>query len=33
MLQKRFGVEIEFTGITRERAIEVVAEHLGTSYC
>ena len=25
-----FGVEIEFTGITRERAAQVVAEHFDT---
>lgn len=29
MLKKNFGIEIEFTGITRARATEVVKEHLG----
>ncbi len=28
MLESRFGIEIEFTGITREKAAEVVAKHL-----
>lgn len=31
MQAQRFGVEIEFTGITRKKAAEVVAEHFGTS--
>lgn len=29
MLDKNFGIEIEFTGITRSKAARVVAEHLG----
>lgn len=29
MLTHRFGIEIEFTGITRERAAAVAAEYLG----
>ncbi|CAK7037329.1 amidoligase family protein [Tissierella sp.] len=29
MLTRNFGVEIEFTGITREKAAKVIAEHLG----
>ena len=29
MLDKNFGIEIEFTGITRNKAARVVAEHLG----
>ena len=28
MLTRNFGIEIEFTGITREKAAEVMAEHL-----
>ena len=28
MLNGRFGIEIEFTGITRDRAADIVAEHL-----
>lgn len=28
MLESRFGIEIEFTGITREKAAEVTAQHL-----
>lgn len=30
MFSSRFGIEIEMTGITRERAARVVAEHFGT---
>lgn len=31
MFSKRFGIEIEFTGITRETAAKVAAEHLNGS--
>jgi len=31
MLKSRFGIEIEFTGITREKASEVVASHLNAT--
>ncbi len=31
MLETRFGIEVEFTGITRAQAAQVVAEHLGSS--
>ena len=31
MLTKRFGIEIEFTGITREHAAKITAEHFGTT--
>lgn len=31
MLTRKFGIEIEFTGITRERAAQVAAEVLGAS--
>lgn len=31
MLSHRFGIEIEFTGITRRRAAEIAAEYLGGS--
>jgi hypothetical protein len=31
MFETKFGIEIEFTGITRQRAAEVVAEHLSGS--
>ena len=27
MLKRNFGIEIEFTGITREKAARTVAEH------
>lgn len=30
---QRFGIEIEMTGITREKAAEVVAHYFGTSSC
>ena len=29
MLRTRFGIEIEFTGITRNEAVQVAADHLG----
>ena len=29
MLTRNFGIEIEFTGVTREKAAKVVAEHFG----
>ena len=29
MLTKRFGVEIEFTGITRKEASKIVSDYLG----
>ena len=29
MLSSPFGIEIEFTGITRDKAAKVVAEYLG----
>ena len=29
---QKFGIEIEFTGITREKAAKVAAEHFGTTY-
>jgi|SRR5690625_2067612 len=29
MLTKNFGIEIEFTGITRERTAKILADHLG----
>jgi len=29
MFDRKFGIEIEFTGITREKATQVAAEHLG----
>ncbi len=29
---QKFGVEIELTGLTRERAAEVIADYFGTSY-
>ncbi len=29
---QRFGIEIEFTGITRQKAASVVADYFGTSY-
>ena len=29
MFQHRFGIEIEFTGITRTKAAQVAAEYLG----
>ena len=29
---QKFGVEIELTGLTRERAAEVIANYFGTSY-
>lgn len=32
MLESRFGIEIEFTGITREQAARVAAEHLSGTY-
>lgn len=32
MKEQRFGIEIEFTGITRERAAEVVAQTLGSPH-
>lgn len=28
--EQRFGIEIEMTGITREKAAEVTAEYFGT---
>ena len=28
MLEKNFGIEVEFTGITRARALDIVADHL-----
>ena len=28
MLTRNFGIEIEFTGITREKAAEIIAQHL-----
>lgn len=28
MLSKNFGIEIEFTGITRQKAAKVIAEYL-----
>ena len=31
MFQQRFGIEIEMTGITREQAAKVAAEHFGTT--
>ena len=31
MLNTRFGIEIEFTGITRRRACEIVAKYFGTN--
>lgn len=31
MLNTRFGIEIEFTGITRRKACEIVASYFGTS--
>lgn len=31
--EQRFGIEIEMTGLTRQRAAEVIAEHFGTSRC
>ena len=31
MFSSRFGIEIEFTGITRDRAAEIAAEYLGGS--
>lgn len=31
MKDQRFGIEIEMTGITRERAAEVAAEYFGRS--
>ncbi len=30
MRTQKFGIEIELTGITRERAAEVIAEYFGT---
>ncbi|GAB6157868.1 amidoligase family protein [Desulfotomaculum varum] len=32
MKNQAFGIEIELTGITREKAAEVIAEYFGTSY-
>ena len=32
MLSAKFGIEIEFTGITRERAAKVAAEFLQGTY-
>ena len=32
MLNAKFGIEIEFTGITRERAAKVVTEFLQGTY-
>lgn len=32
MLSAKFGIEIEFTGITRERAARVAAEFLQGTY-
>lgn len=32
MLNTKFGIEIEFTGITRERAAKVAAEFLQGTY-
>lgn len=32
MLSSKFGIEIEFTGITRDEAAETVAHYLSTSY-
>lgn len=29
MLSSKFGIEIEFTGITRSKAAEVVSNYLG----
>ena len=29
MFKAKFGIEIEFTGITREKAAKIAAEHLG----
>ncbi|MFI3175486.1 MAG: amidoligase family protein, partial [Bacillota bacterium] len=30
MRELNYGIEIEFTGITRRKAAEIVAEHFGT---
>ena len=32
MLKARFGIEIEFTGITRNQAAKIAAEHLEGSF-
>ena len=29
--EQKFGIEIEMTGITRQRAAQVIAEYLGSS--
>lgn len=31
MKDQRFGIEVELTGITRERAAEIAAAYFGTS--
>lgn len=31
MLKTKFGIEIEFTGITRRKAAEVIAEYFHTA--
>ena len=31
MLDKKFGIEVEFTGITRKRAAQITAEYLGVN--
>lgn len=33
MLSSKFGIEIEFTGITRQEAAEVVSKYFDCEYC
>ena len=32
MREQKFGIEIELTGLTRQKAAEVISKYLGNSY-